>query len=106
SAAAAMAGCAGCAARGRSRGRGTCARMRFRRGYVSEHPGTTSLTTATRESPMSIGKLALLAMTLFGLAIGVHEGIRLAGGLAVIILAQILLFAAAMAMLVSVARQD
>jgi hypothetical protein len=55
---------------------------------------------------MSIGKLALLAMTLFGLAIGVHEGIRLAGGLAVIILAQILLFAAAMAMLVSVARQD
>lgn len=55
---------------------------------------------------MSIGKLALLAMTLFGLAIGVHEGIRLTGGLAVIIIAQILLFGAAMVMLVRMARQD
>lgn len=55
---------------------------------------------------MSIGKLALAAMTLFGLAIGVHEGIRLAGGLAVIVIAQILLFGAAMAVIVRLARAD
>lgn len=55
---------------------------------------------------MSIGKLALLAMTLFGLVTGVMEGIRLTGGLAVIIIAQVLLFGAAMAMLVHLARKD
>ena len=55
---------------------------------------------------MSIGKLALLGMTLFGLVIGVMEGIRLTGGLAVIIIAQVLLFGAAMAMLVHMARKD
>lgn len=55
---------------------------------------------------MSIGKLALAAMTLFGLAVGVNEAIRLAGGLALIIIAQILLFGGAMAMLIMVARRD
>lgn len=55
---------------------------------------------------LSIGKLALVAMTLFGLAIGVNEAIRLAGGLAVIVIAQILLFGGAVAMLFVVARRD
>lgn len=55
---------------------------------------------------MRIAKPVLLVTTPIGLAMGVYEGFQLTGGLAFIILAQILLFGAACLVLVRIVRRE
>jgi predicted lipid-binding transport protein (Tim44 family) len=55
---------------------------------------------------MRIAKPMLLVTTPIGLALGLYEAFRLAGGLAFIMLALILIIAAAMGMLIMTIRRE